>query len=70
MQILEELEQCHKERRAALQLIRSLTEENEELKKELHPSHPDDTHTDMETTGIMIIRDDHDHLLLIAPASM
>jgi len=46
MQVLEEeLQQCHDERRA-------LTEENEELRKRLHARHPDDTHTDIETTGI------------------
>ena len=54
MQVLEEeLQQCHDDRRAALERIRSLTEENEELRKQLHLRHPDDTLTDIETTGTL-----------------
>ena len=54
MQVLEEeLQQCHDERRAALECIRSLTEENEELIKQLHARHPDDSHTDIEAMGIL-----------------
>ena len=60
MQVLEELQQCHDDRQAALERIRSLTEENEELKKRLHARHPDHSHTDIEATGTY----DHDYYSL------
>jgi len=54
MQVLEEeLQLCQDDRRADLERIRSLNEENEELRKRLHLRHTDDTLTDIETTGTL-----------------
>lgn len=59
LELEKQLQLCHEEIEAALQHNKSLTVENEKLRQEVedlqrqqHHSHSDDTLADMETTGI------------------